>query len=322
MRKFASIEIGAFRIIVSLLALLLLICPAHAQTKLRDALDFDGDKKADYAVQRASENTFYLLRSGDNSYSAASFGINAYDTITPGDFDGDGKGDIAVWRYTNGFWYRLNSSNNTFASVQFGQNGDEPVARDYDGDGKTDAAVIRRTGGVAMWYILQSASNSFRAQQFGFSTDNAAPGDFDGDGKFDIAVSRAASQLIFYVARSSDATLQVVPWGMTTDWFVPGDYDGDGKTDIAVVRRNGSAAGQFTWYILKSSDNNMLAYNFGATETDSPVQNDYDGDGKTDVTVWRETDGVFYVQRTGSAAISSASWGMISDIPLAAYDTH
>jgi hypothetical protein len=62
-------------------------------------------------------------------------------------------------------------------------------------------------------------------------------------------------------------------------------------------------------------------YNFGVSATDYPVQNDYDGDGKTDVAIWRDPDGTWWVQ--GSAGGSSVSqWGLPSDYPVETYDTH
>ncbi|HEX8639423.1 MAG TPA: hypothetical protein VF692_15240 [Pyrinomonadaceae bacterium] len=81
----------SFRLLFSLFAVMMFASAITAQTKLRDALDFDGDDRADYAVQRAAENNWYILRSGDNSLSAANFGINSYDTATPDDFGGDGR---------------------------------------------------------------------------------------------------------------------------------------------------------------------------------------------------------------------------------------
>ncbi len=113
----------------------------------------------------------------------------------------------------------------------------------YDGEEKTDFAVVHRTDGFMIWYIINSLDGSFRTQQFGLNTDYAAPGDYDGDGKFDIAVQRGGTNTAanFYVL--------------------------------------GSLAGFLVWYILQSTNNQLNAVNFGLSETDSIVQNDYDGDG-------------------------------------------
>src|SRR5437762_9630962 len=148
--------------------ILLLIPAAFSQLSLRNAVDYDGDHKADFTIFRPSNAIWYINKSG-GGFIVQQFGISNEDFMTPGDYDGDGKGDIAVWRDTSGIWFRLNSSNNTFFASQFGQTGDEPVARDYDGDGKTDLAVVRRTNGQMIWYILRSSDGVFQGIQFGLS---------------------------------------------------------------------------------------------------------------------------------------------------------
>ena len=294
------------------------------QASLRKALDTDGDGKADYSVIRPSTNVWYILKSGGGT-SFVQFGLANIDFAAPGDFDGDGKGDISVWRDTDGGWYRLNSSDNTFVGIGWGISGDEPVGRDYDGDGKTDLAVVRRTGGSMIWYIRRSSDMGYVGTQFGLSTDYTSPGDYDGDGSFDIGVQRpgatAQSQSTFYIQLTSGG-FAILPWGWRDDLVVPGDYDGDGKTDIAVVREGDTPTSNLVWYIRKSSDGGLIANTFGITGSDLNVQGDYDGDGKTDLAVWRETNGSYYVLRSSDGVLSVVPWGIVSDFPVAAYDTH
>src|SRR4051794_41167250 len=100
----------AFRGKIAAIALfgLLVSVTASAQIKLRQALDFDKDGKADFTIFRPSDGNWYVLKSS-GGYIQQSWGSPNDDTPTPGDYDGDGTPDISMWRDSNGTWYRINS---------------------------------------------------------------------------------------------------------------------------------------------------------------------------------------------------------------------
>lgn len=297
-----------------------------AQNKLRDALDSNGDDRADFTVFRPSTNTWFTLFSDNSGSTANNFGLANSDFMTPGDYDGDGRGDLSVWRDTDGVHYRILSSTNTFVADPFGASSDEPVNRDYDGDGKTDLAVVRRSNGTMTWFIFRSTDLGFSATQFGLATDFTAPGDYDGDGRFDVAIQRPGatptSQAVFYAFRSSDSGFMIAGWGFGNDLVVPGDYDGDGKTDLAVVREGANPTDQLVWYINRSSDGNAIIVPFGLSASDYSVQNDYDGDGKTDIAIWRDTTGQFFYFGSLAGNVAVVPFGSTGDYPVAGYDTH
>ena len=180
---------------------------------------------------------------------------------------------------------------------------------DFDGDGKMDYGVTRWAASVvdpSQWFILKSGGSNgeydynvfgIRAAPSRFISgvgiaDIVLPEDYDGDGKADIAVwrngqSTAEPQAYFYIINSSDATVSTIPFGTRNDIpYIPGDYDGDGKADPAVWRPGTNAAPQSTFYVLKSSDGQLIAADFGL-RTDRPVRGDFDGDGKLDFSIFR-----------------------------------
>lgn len=328
-----------------------------AVVRLRDAMDIDGDGDADFITFRPREEKWHWLKNpkictvGCTGIQTGNYeiiglpsddaNINARtndDVMTPGDYDGDGISDFSVWRRSTGKWYRINSSNQNLVVTSWGMNGDEPVARDYDGDGKTDLAVVRRENNNLVWYVLKSDNSGYSIVQWGNSTDIAVPGDYDGDGKFDLTVQRAGSSstspATFYTLKSSGG-VEIVSWGAGDDRAVPGNYDSDDKMDYAVVREWDTSNPYLVWSIRKSTNGSLLQITYGLTcrngvsDCDAhPIQNDYDGDGKTDIAVWGtrpySPDGIFFFFSSSSGFQSSTQYnfGEHTDYPIASYDSH
>jgi hypothetical protein len=301
--------------------------------------DFDGDGKTDFVIERGvasgefTRKQWWILNSRDNTSRVLYFGtfggLGYRDDPIPADYDGDGKWDIAVFRYftvnPQSYFYILRSSDNTLQVIPWGLFGDFPnKTQDFDGDGKADPTVTRVTNGLIYWYTLLSKTNTPRITQFGMSrssyiTDIPLRGDFDGDGKADLAVYRrnlyGTRINIFIILQSSDGKIVTQKFGryQTYTTAITGDFDGDGKTDIGYFH-NPSGNGYETWYWRRSSDQVEISMQFGEITDlygDSPAHGDYDGDGKTDVAVWRyiyNSTCFFYVNRSRDGLLV-VPWG-------------
>lgn len=202
---------------------------------------------------------------------------------------------------------------------------------DYDGDGKTDFGVLRwgaTPSSPTEWYILNNDGSGTNSQYsaFGlrvgtnrvfngpFLIDTVLPEDYDGDGKTDIAVFRAGTsnaepQSTYYIINSSDNTIRIEEFGLRNDnASIMGDYDGDDIADLAIYRNGAGTGEQSTFWIKKSTTDEVISVPFGI-RSDRPVVGDFDGDGKMDFSVARVSqatgESTFYTLRSGDGSVET-----------------
>jgi hypothetical protein len=259
--------------------------------------DFNGDGKHDITVFRPSDGVWYVRGLFELQWGAPG------DVPVPGDYDGDGVTEAAVWRPSTGVWHVRGQF-----EAQWGSPGDVPVPGDYNGDGVTDVAVWRPSTGE--WYVR----NQFTVPWGGLG-DIPVAGDYNGDGVTDVAVWRPSTGE-WYVRNQF-----TVQWGGLGDRPVAGDYNGDGKVDIAVYR---PSTGQ--WFVQGLGDAvqwgglgdlpvprpEVLGDLNGDAVTDvAGYLPDFDGNGSTDIAVYRRSTGEWF--GTGHATVQ---WGGLGDIPV------
>ncbi|MBV9960361.1 MAG: VCBS repeat-containing protein, partial [Acidobacteria bacterium] len=94
------------------------------------------------------------------------------------------------------------------------------------------------------------------------------------------------------------------------------DFDGDNRTDYAVARGIGAT---YTWYIQRSTAG-FLAQDWGTPSTDLLVPGDYDGDGKWDIAVWRNSNATFYILQSLTGTLRVVPFGVSGDDPRISQD--
>ena len=122
-------------------------------------------------------------------------------------------------------------------------------------------------------------------------------------------------------------TLRSEQFGIAADYPVPGDYDGDGGFDVAVQRDTvpgGANVGSPAVIYYNGSTQGIVGIQWGL-DSDLLAPGDYDGDGKTDIAIWRPsaTPGAsaFWVLGSTSGAFS-VPFAQNGDYPVANYNRH
>ncbi len=137
--------------------------------------------------------------------------------------------------------------------------------------------------------------------------------DMDGDGRADPFVFRSSDNY-GYMYCSTDGETEAHQFvGSTIHTPFMADFDGDGLGDISDTRFDLKAGEMQTIYI-RSSDNVLVQVswrNLGLG--DQAAFADYDGDGKIDIALFRQSDGNWFILQSSDGTLIVDQWGMAAD---------
>jgi hypothetical protein len=247
------------------------------------------------------------------------------------------KTKIGVFRPSTQLFYLDANGNGAWngalidKAYSFGLTGDIPINGDWNGDGRTEIGVFRPS--TQLFYLDANGNGAWngalidKAYSFGLTGDIPITGDWNGDGRTEIGVFRPSTQLFYLDANGNGAWNgalidKAYSFGLTGDIPITGDWNGDGRTDIGIFRPSThmfylDANGNGAW-------NGALidkAYNFGLTG-DIPITGDWNGDGRTDIGVFRPSTDTFHQDYSGDGVWDGAvidrtyNFGLTGDLPI------
>ena len=285
-------------------------------------LDMNSDGKDDVFATgenfNADSSGYALLSNGNGSFTIAPGSPISLPQYVPfelqsADFNADNNKDIVININSDNFLYLGDGQGRFVRSSSVVPSMRQIIVGDFNGDGKSDVAGI--TGSPVytskMTVALGNGQDGFSETLFrdipNFSfnqTQSMRIGDFNGDGVSDVIMimndSTFGNVIIVPGSRDSGVWQQPIFYNMGTvsQTLSLGDFNRDGKLDI------GYTGGNSRGVIL----------NF-TSRTSSRIKAipDFDGDGKTDISIFRPSNGSWWYQNSATNQVYALQFGEAAD---------
>jgi hypothetical protein len=235
------------------------------------------------------------------------------DIAVTGDWLGNGQEYVGVFRPSTGQWFldvgNKDWSNNPVAGISFGTAGDVPIVGHWLG-GLTDYIGVWRPSTGTFYLSLNNQSwdgsttsdSTLLVFQLGSAGDTPVVGAWQGTGIDHVGVWRPGTQGQWfldlnntsYVSNGSPNLIYISNYGSTGDIPVVGKWLADGVDRPGVFRQ-----AQGLWFLNLTDQafnpSNPTASNVfqWGSAGDTPVVGDWNGDGISDVGVFRPSDATF-----------------------------